>query len=84
VAFSKPTKIFFFFIYFLKVHLHEHHSTKIKSQKISQKTEEIKVFLTIFDGEDLMMEGSLQIMTNPDPGGPKTYRSGSTALTIWH
>jgi hypothetical protein len=25
-----------------------------------------------------MMEGSVQVMTDPDPGGPKTYESGST------
>jgi hypothetical protein len=44
-----------------------------------QKTIEIKVFISFFC---LIMEGSgsAQKMMDPDPGCPKTYRSGCTTL----
>ncbi len=62
LTFKTPTKRWFFFSfsasYFLKVHLH--HFLKIKSQK-SHKTEDIKVFLSIWY---LIIEGS-------GPGRPK-------------
>jgi hypothetical protein len=73
----------FFAFYFFKVHFH--HS----SQKKSHKTVHInKGFSSFFY---LMMEGSVsdsvQIMRDPDPGGPKTYgsygsESGSTTLCL--
>jgi hypothetical protein len=45
----------------------------------SHKTVEIKVFLKILlvDGKMRTGSGSVQIIKNQDPGGPKTYGSGT-------
>jgi hypothetical protein len=61
----------FFFVKFCKVHLYQ--VSEIKSQKEIAKyaVEKIKVFLTFL---------AFWWMTNPDPGGPKIYGSGSTTL----
>ncbi len=50
-----------------------------KKSKRSHKKVEIKVFLTFFAcwWKD---PGPYKIMTDPDPGGPKTNSSGSTTL----
>ncbi len=52
---------------------------KRKSHKEFTKQVEIKFFHTFFCS---IMEGSgsVQILTEQDPGGPKTYGSGSTTL----
>ncbi len=74
VTFKTSTKISQFFAYsFLKVHLHN--SSKIKSHKEVTKTVEIKFFLHSL----LVNWESVQIIMDPDadPGGPKTYSSGS-------
>ncbi len=66
----------FFASYFLKIHLHQ--SSKIKKSQRSQKTVEIKVFLTFFCC--LMMQGvriQIRIHTNNDrsrSGRPKNLR----------
>ncbi len=69
-------KISFFASYFLKVCTFTS-VFKEKKSKRSHNVMEIKVFPYLFC---LLMEGSgsLQKLTNPDPGGPKT--SGSTTL----
>ncbi len=62
----------------LKVHLH--HSSKIISNKKSQKQYIKKgflLFLLVMEGSGF---GSVQIMTNPDPGDPKPYGYGYTTL----
>jgi hypothetical protein len=50
---------------------------KGKKSKRSNKIVEFKVFHTflLVDGS-----GSVEIMTDPEPGGSKTYGSGSTTL----
>ncbi len=62
-------KVFFLSCFLLKVYFHQ--SPKIKVIK-KPKIEETKVI----DGGS----GSVQIMTDPEPGGPKTYGSRSTTL----
>ncbi len=53
---------------------------KDKKSKRHYKIVEVKVFLTFLAWwwKDL---DPCKIMTDPDPGDPKTYRSGSTTLT---
>ncbi len=61
----------------MKVHLHQ--SSNIKSKKEVKKICRNQMFFLLFC---LLMEGFgsgfVQIMTDPDPGGPK--KSGSTTL----
>jgi hypothetical protein len=78
-----PTKIrffsTFFAYYFLEVHLHQ--SSKTKCQKEIKIDNRKKVFIPFF----LLVDGrihnneSIQIMTDPYPGGPKTCGSNNTA-----
>jgi hypothetical protein len=66
-----------FFAHLLKVRVHLHHSSKIKVIKKSQKTVEILVFLTIFAWRWKDPDPDPYLwLTDPDPGGPKSYGSG--------
>jgi hypothetical protein len=48
----------------------------MKSEKEVKKIVEIRIFFYLLMEEH--GSGAVQIMTDPDPGGPKTYGSGST------
>ncbi len=67
----------FFVNYFIKVHFH--HFSKIKRLKEVTKQEERRFFLLfLLDGRiRSRIRTSYLVLMDLDPGGPKTYRSGS-------
>jgi hypothetical protein len=74
-----PTKVFFlkfFANYFLQVHLHPSAEITHSVIKKPQNCRKSRFFL----GFCLLLErnasGSVQIITDLDPGGPKTYEFG--------
>jgi|688.fasta_scaffold293035_1 hypothetical protein len=73
----RPTIFFsdFFAYYSLQVHLHQ--SSKILSDSEVTRHVEIKVFLIFCLFMEVSGSGSIQIITDPDLWGPKTYESGS-------
>ncbi len=87
-AFKMPTKNKFsfkkFFLLITLRRLHLHQSSKIISHKEVIKQYKSRFFLLFY----LMMDGSgsrsgsVQIMTDPDPGGPKNYGFGFITLSL--
>jgi hypothetical protein len=86
MAFKVQTKIKLFFLRFCCLLLFEDTFISVFKDKKplrSHKKVETKVFLSV-----LLDEGcgsgfrSVQIMTDPDPGGPKTYGSESGSTTL--
>jgi hypothetical protein len=73
-----PTKNKFFYNFFCILFFNGSFTSVFNR---SHKTVEIKGFSYFFC---LIMEGSgsIQITTDPDPEGPRTYGSGSTSLVL--
>jgi hypothetical protein len=79
-TFKMPTKNLFKFFCLLLFEGTFNHSSKIKSHK--EVTKQCKSrfsynFCVVMEGSG-SSSGSLQIMMDPDPGGPKTYGRKST------
>ncbi len=85
VTFRMPPKNIFclYFFSLVPVKAHLHHYSKIKKSYRSHKTVEMKVFLPVFAWwwKDPDLEPYLWL-TDPDPGDPKTYGSGSGTLVL--